>query len=106
MITLLVLTMTVLLLQGGLYVYVMRRDRSHITQAGLLLLGAIPIVGILVLGEQVLYEAGWITRKPGPQPGPPTARTVGRVSERTDLDREALVDDYRLDPIDPDTLEL
>lgn len=67
------------LLQVGLYVYVMRRDRNHITQAGLGVGGLIPIVGAYILAEQALTEAGIIPIqyvKTPPSPPKPIVSTV------------------------------
>jgi hypothetical protein len=74
--------LTLGLFQVVLYLYVMQRDRSHITQAGLGLLGLVPFLGAYVLMEQALYEKGYIERIPGPARDPePSAQVVGTVSK-------------------------
>jgi len=97
MLTFLVLAAVALFLQWVLYLYVMRRDRNHITQSGLLLVGMFPVLGFFVLGEHVLSEAGWTTRRTDPPPEPVPDLSVGTVSQRRatlDYDPSDLLDDY------------
>ena len=71
------------LFQVGLLVYVMRKDRNHITQTGLGCAGVVPLLGAYVLAEKALQESGHleVPRTPiGPSPEP-TAKPVGSVSE-------------------------
>jgi hypothetical protein len=100
MLTLLVIALVTLFLQWVLYLYVMRRDRNHITQSGLLVVGMFPVLGFFVLGEHALFEAGWVTRRAGPPPKPAPDLPVGTVSQRRaalDYDPADLLDDYLTD---------
>ena len=74
--------LTLGLFQVSLYIHVVwSRDRSHITQAGLGLVGLVPLLGAYVLMEQALYENGYIERMPGPAKDPePSHQVVGTVS--------------------------
>ena len=74
----------VLLFQTILWICVLWKPRSDITQVGLGCVGMIPVLGIYVLLEQVLYEAGAITRPPGKPLESPPDLSVGKVSDRTE----------------------
>ena len=64
----------------ALYAQVLKKDRSAITQMGLMMLGLVPVFGVYVLGEQALYEAGKIKRPPALPPPEPESRVVRKVS--------------------------
>lgn len=101
---LLVLLALPLVFQAWLYVVVNRVDANHITGCANALLGLVPYLGLVVLLDVWTIRRGWRTPPRSPHPIEAPKNVVGKVLPFPD--RDALVDDYRLDPIDPDTLEI
>lgn len=79
-----------LVLQALLFIWVMRKGRSDITQTSLILLGVVPGFGILILGEQALFDAGLKKRKTTLIPEAPLEQT--KVSSLEDY-RKKLKDE-------------
>ena len=65
----------------SIYVSVLRTDRNYITQTGLLIVGLVPLIGLYILIDQALLEAGLTTRKRGEPLEPAETDVVGSVSE-------------------------